>query len=976
MNFNELKQEITKGKMQESYKPVIIRELLKNENCSTSKKKIETAIISKIPETSSSNRTAKTIFKEIYDDTMGPKNLKIIQEDGGEISLILDEPLSDSQKLELIHDCNKRIIQQELNEEKFNLSHKKVLEHFGMTDSTFDFKNTIFVEAEGYKIDIRNNAIKELQLENWDQIRKSPGQIIEILKKVCRIGWQGIKNKGGLLSSPTSGEENGPAKILWNISQNQIEKLETDLFDFFKGGSSKPIELGIRFQRLLDNQPKGIMSQLMAYFCFLIDSEYYVPIRPTEFQKLMQEYGIKERISGTVSWERYSLILELINKLKEKFSSQNPTSLDIQGYIWTAASLIEDSNSIKYWAVRPGVDGMDWPNQRDGGLIGISYGLSNTLSSFYDENGILTDKENLEKSLINSGFTNGYEGTSKQGKLDQAIKSYNYLMQIKSDDKIVALQGLDTILGIGTVTGQYAFRDGEYAHTVPVDWHSTKEIVLSKPFLNTPGTIFPIKNPENNEELFSILTANQDVPSSNSELIDTLKTKKQIILYGPPGTGKTHNAKKMAIELLSSNKVDGDNIDELFNKLQEEKKVKIIQFHPNYSYEDFIQGIKPTVDDKGNISYEVQDGIFKKFCELPFSDRTNDSYRAMVESYEKIEKPFRSSEIDYRFNAPGINRVTREKFEEGIKKIKSNNQSCEIFKSLDNFENFFFLIANMTSNYWDDPERHYGFSQGIPGSNQLPAALEGEKKAACLYYNSERGEFFGCAVLNELQTVEKYRVLIIDEINRGNLSKIFGELIYLLEYRNESMSLQYSEFSKDAKQPFRIPSGLLIIGTMNTADRSIALFDTAMRRRFRFIPLYPDYSLILSKIGYSKNIEDIKESFEGRFDHDKLVLLSILAIKAINQRIVKQIRMGNEKQIGHTFLLKLLEKENDKEFVDIWKYELIPLIEEFYSGDLSKNLETILSDNKIWTRESGINIKFNRDGLINLLKKIIQLENV
>lgn len=316
----------------------------------------------------------------------------------------------------------------------------------------------------------------------------------------------------------------------------------------------------------------------MAYFCFLINSEYYVPIRPHDFQKLVQFYGIKEKISGTVSWERYSLILEFINVLKEKFSSKNPTSLDIQGYIWTAASLIEDLTLIKYWAVRPGVGGADWPNQRDENLIGISYGLRTPLDHFYDENGILTDKENLEKALIDSGFADGYEGTSKQGKLDQAIISYNYLMQIKPEDKIIALRGLDTILGIGTVTGEYAFRDEEYAHTVPVDWHSTQEIVLSGPFLNTPGTIFPIKNPENNQELFSILSGNQDVSSSNSELIDTLKTKKQIILYGPPGTSKTHNAKKMAVELLSSNKVDDDNIDELFNKLQEEKKFKSYNF--------------------------------------------------------------------------------------------------------------------------------------------------------------------------------------------------------------------------------------------------------------------------------------------------------------------------------------------------------------------------------------------------------------
>ncbi len=974
MNFEELKQEITNGRMNESYKPTIIRELLKSDEFSLSVKDIEKSIKRKMPEDADPKRTEKIVFREVYDDTMNPNQLNIIEERNGRISLVSGKTLTEPQRFELIHACNRRIIDFEMCDEKFNLLHNKVLEKFGMTDSIFDFKNQAFVESEGgYKIEMRNKAIKALQLENWEKMKETSGQIIETLKKVCKIGWTG---KGALLSAPTSGEENGPAKILWTTPQNQIEKLESDLFDFFKGGSSKPIELGIRYQELLEKWPKGIMNQLMAYFCFLIDSDHYVPFRPHDFQKLMLEYGIKEKISGTVSWERYSLVLEFIDVLKEKFSSKNPSSLDIQGYVWTAASLIDILTSIRYWAVRPGVDGIDWPNQRDDNVIGISYGLGTSLSPFYDENGILTDKKNLEKALIDSGFADGYEGASRQGKLDQAIISYNYLMQIKPDEKIVGLRGLDTILGIGTVTGQYAFREGEYAHTVPVDWYSTKEVALSGPFLNTPGTIFPIKNPENNQELFSILSGNQDMSSSNSELIDTLKIKKQIILYGPPGTGKTHNAKKMAIELLSSTKVTDDNIDELFAKLQEEQKAKIIQFHPNYSYEDFIQGIKPVVDSNGNISYKVQDGIFKKFCELFYSGETNDNLRAMVESYEKIQQPFRSDTIDYRFNAPGINRISREKFEQAIAKIKLNNQTCKIFDNLDDFENFFFLIANMTSNYWDDPEHHYGFSQGIPGSNQLQDALKEDKKAACLYYNSERGEFFGCAVLNEIQTTEKNRVLIIDEINRGNLSKIFGELVYLLEYRDESMPLQYSEFSKDANRPFRIPGGLLIIGTMNTADRSIALFDTAMRRRFRFIPLFPDYSLILSKIGETREIDNIHENFEGRLDHKKLVLLSLLAIKKINQRIVNQIRMGNEKQIGHTFMFKLIENENDQEFIDLWKYELIPLIEEFYSSDQSNNLKNILSDNKIWAKEGGINTKFDKPALINLLRKIIKLENV
>lgn len=984
MNFKQLVEEIENPKIKESYIPTIVRVLLLEESLTLNRTKLAKTIEPKIRK-KSEKRTAKDVFDEIYADTLGPNHHAIIERKNGDISLLLEGQLSKKQRFELIQKCNARIINFEFNDEKFAVLNIKFFEKLGIDSSKFDFKNKKFVELEGYKLDLRKKALAVLELNNWETMKETPGQIIESLKKVCKIGWQGTKGEGGLLSAPTSGEKNGPAGVFWRIKSNQIKDFENRLFNLFKGGSSAPSELGMRYQDLLDHWPDGCPknNQLMAYLCFLINPDYYFPIRPTEFDKLFKFLGIKESVTGVVSWERYSLILELANQLKSKLVKFNPSTLDVQGFMWTVSGDLDNLPLTNCWILKPGESGKDWDNQYDNSFAGIGYANIGSLMQYYDENGILVKKPELEKAMQKSGYLNGFTGKSKRGKIDATSIFYNNFMAIRPGHKIVALKGKKIVLGIGTVKGRYEFKKNEKNwHTIPVDW-TPMEVKLDN-MVEKPGTIFPLE-PEGKDkgqrEIFNRFFGKEPIllKSNVEEYIDVLKSKKQIVLYGPPGTSKTHTAKKMAVSILSDEQVTDDNVYELFNELQKENSVKIIQFHPNYSYEDFIEGIKPIADEKNNISYELKDGVFKKFCEQSESDEGPEGLRAMVKSFEKIERPFLSDDIDFMFSQSAIRKVDRKKFEEATSIIKKNQES-KLLDSIKNINNFFFLYTKKFSDYWDDPEHHYGFGQGIPGSNQIQEAVEGENEAACIYYNPELGGFFGMAILNKIekrkQKKENYRIIIIDEINRGNLSKIFGELIYLLEYRSEEMELQYSSFT-DNSIPFKIPNNLLIIGTMNTADRSITLFDTAMRRRFRFIPLLPDYGLILSKIGISKRIDQISEKFDGSLDHEKLVLLSTLAIRAINQRIIKQIRMGNEKQIGHTYLLKLTNQENfEKEFVNVWKYEIIPLIEEFYSSDQSSNLEKILSEKNIWNREGGINTKFTKEDLINLLKKIIELENV
>ena len=160
-----------------------------------------------------------------------------------------------------------------------------------------------------------------------------------------------------------------------------------------------------------------------------------------------------------------------------------------------------------------------------------------------------------------------------------------------------------------------------------------------------------------NEEDSNISTIMDNEEKELHDITELLESKKQIVLYGPPGTGKTYNAKRLALQILGKN--PDDNPKTQFQSLKDEGKVNLIQFHPSYSYEDFVQGIKPK-NEKGQITYEVRDGIFKKMCEsLDETDETGfeEHLFASVEQYEEIKSPFFDKEIGIDVGQPGINKT-------------------------------------------------------------------------------------------------------------------------------------------------------------------------------------------------------------------------------------------------------------------------------------------------------------------------------
>lgn len=348
-----------------------------------------------------------------------------------------------------------------------------------------------------------------------------------------------------------------------------------------------------------------------------------------------------------------------------------------------------------------------------------------------------------------------------------------------------------------------------------------------------------------------------------------------------------------------------------------------------------------------------------------------DHYYALIDDYIPISKPIRAEQLSLpRSHGGGMNELNKKDFEKILNYASKNNDEIpEYFTNLDNFSSFFRLNTKEKSNYGDIDGVCYHFGEGSNAPKKFVESIQ-KGNIAVAYHDRKRNGFIGIGIINKDNfIINPTFVLVIDEINRGNLSKIFGELIYGLEYRDTAIKTQYSEFEGNPSF-LKIPKNLLIIGTMNTVDRSISLFDTALRRRFAFVELLPDYNLLsnLFELGSEFDYKKILEKLDS--DKSNIRILSLLALYKINEGIMNNMQLGREKQIGHSYLIPLV---NDlPQFYNIWRYEIIPLLEEFYYSE-SEKLE-IAFGKTIFDRHEGIK-DFDEAELKISLQNLIKIKN-
>lgn len=382
---------------------------------------------------------------------------------------------------------------------------------------------------------------------------------------------------------------------------------------------------------------------------------------------------------------------------------------------------------------------------------------------------------------------------------------------------------------------------------------------------------------------------------------------KNLIFRGAPGTGKSYLAKEIAADIISNGYFD----DYTLLTDEQKKQVEFVQFHPSYDYTDFVEGLRPKVNDDGTMGFELQDGIFKKFVA-----RARKNYEDSRKSKETVEKEISVQEFMTEFFS-GI--------ELGI----------DTFQTINGNE---FTITNV-----DD--RHINIS--IPGNatvNKLTLNLDEVRKMLESGQKFEKVKdittFFGKSFANQEYSYDfaiykairarkstaskakakqeelKKFIFIIDEINRGEISKIFGELFFAIDpgYRGRAgeISTQYSNLHSDPDEKFYIPENVYIIGTMNDIDRSVDSFDFAMRRRFRFVELRADERLEML----------------ASLENEELEFEAIRRMAALNKEIAGVEDLNENYQIGASYFLKLKTLDFDQ----LWTDYLQPLLQEYIHG--------------------------------------------
>ena len=503
----------------------------------------------------------------------------------------------------------------------------------------------------------------------------------------------------------------------------------------------------------------------------------------------------------------------------------------------------------------------------------------------------------------------------------------------------------------------------------------------NKPLNLAVQTLFWCMKDYMKEELDKKMTTETNNSSKGTWYDDVVRTwerRKNVVLYGAPGTGKTYDVPELAVRLCDpAFMATGPRREEIvsrYNQLKTEKRIAFTTFHQSLDYEDWIEGLRPVVNENSQVTYEIESGIFKKLCEeaerpvvkdkkvgiadnavvwkVSLAGTGDNPVRSdcMKNSYIRIGwdgyGPVISDETDWSvYNGEG-----KQILDAYINKMKIGDivMSCYSSQTIDaigvvageyEFEDKFpnykrvrrvnWLVKNINENI---VEMNDGKTMVESSVYRLNSITLNDVKSILEKYNTS----------SKMEENDKAYVMVIDELNRGNVSKVFGELITLLEadkrkgrINAESVVLPYS------KKAFHIPNNVYLIATMNTADRSLGSLDYAIRRRFAFIAEKP-FGLevdgfdedLFEKVSslFVKNFDDYKESGWDQ------------TLKLESADTLSEEYKPEDVWIGHSYFL-MQDEEGEDNTINRLLYEIIPLLEEYVrDGVLTAEAQDVIDE--------------------------------
>lgn len=443
--------------------------------------------------------------------------------------------------------------------------------------------------------------------------------------------------------------------------------------------------------------------------------------------------------------------------------------------------------------------------------------------------------------------------------------------------------------------------------------------------------------------------SNQESHDKGDSVSISNEVMRNTILYGPPGTGKTYNSVIYAVAICEGKEVrevqreSYSDVLDRYNALKSSGRIEFTTFHQSYGYEEFIEGIKPVMDDDGKLSYTIEDGVFKTFCERARTTEEMQGSDLSASVWFVTLKDGSDNDLKRACFKDGFIRIKREDDSDWVKSRMGSMRKGDYVISDGGHGVYIDAIGVITDDEpsYDENAALYSWSRHVDwivtGIQEDIRPINGNKSLPRFDISAMKR----VKVSDLLEIVDRVKgnttavntapfVFIIDEINRGNISKIFGELITLIEDTKRAGAPEAMEATLPySGETFSVPANVYILGTMNTADRSIALMDTALRRRFEFVEMMPDPE-VLDAFGV------------GIISVDGVELNVKMMLYVINQRI--EYLYDREHTIGHAFFTKLREDPSIDTLAEIFEKKVIPLLQEYFYEDYEK-IQLVLGDN-------------------------------